>query len=191
MFDAFFYRAGSMQKPPYGITSPAIVIRVVDGDSVVVQVRGFEVSLRLENVWAPEVRGKNKRFGNIAKAWMEKRLPVGSPVVVHIATGEGNKITAKLTFGRVVGWIWRRDEDISLNEQIVQAGLATKEKQEWPTTDDNRSSMPSISGNGVNTLAAFATAEKELKQIDSRTCRFRRWCLSVWAWFSVWLRRRL
>lgn len=117
-----------MQKPPYGITSPATLIRVVDGDTIVVKMRGIEVTVRMLDVWAPELRGDDADAGHAAKAWLVDRLHVGCSIDVHVPTGEGDRFADVLTFGRVLGYVWRRGEGVSLNEQIVQAGLATREK---------------------------------------------------------------
>lgn len=120
-----------MDKPPYGLTSPATLIRVIDGDTVVAKLRGIEVVVRLLNCWAPELhRGSDqqKTAGAAAKAFLTDRLRAGEAIDVHIPTGEGDRFAEVLTFGRVLGWVWRRGEAISLNEQLVQAGHATTEK---------------------------------------------------------------
>jgi hypothetical protein len=57
-------------------------------------------------------------------------LPVGSAIDIHVPTGEGDRLSELLTFSRVLGWVWRRGEGVSLNEQIVQAGHATMEKSQ-------------------------------------------------------------
>ena len=120
-----------MEKPPYGLMSPATLLRVVDGDTLVVKLRGIEVNVRLLNCWARELhRGsdEDRAAGAAAKAWMVDMLPIGSAIDVHIPTGDGDRFSEVLTFGRVLGWVWRRGEGVSLNEQIVQAGHATMER---------------------------------------------------------------
>lgn len=118
-----------MKKPGFGAMSPATLIRVVAGDTLVVKVRGFDLTVRLLDVWASETHGEKKAEGLAAKGWMVDKLPVGSELEVHVPTGHGNKVSKILTFGRVLAFVWLKGEAISLNEQIiVQAVFATREK---------------------------------------------------------------
>ena len=82
---------------------PAMVVRVVDGDTVIVnldlgwRVYRNEERIRVNVIAAPEVRGRSRRRGLAAKVHAESLLPVGAAVVV---TSE-----AKPTFERTVGSI--------------------------------------------------------------------------------------
>jgi micrococcal nuclease len=82
-------------------TVPATVVRVVDGDTVIVNLDlGWRVyrdveRIRVNGISAPEVRGRSRKRGLAAKAHAETLVPVGTAVVV---TSE-----AKPTFERTVG----------------------------------------------------------------------------------------
>ena len=80
--------------------------RVVDGDTVDVDIDlGFDVwmlkqRIRLYGVDTPESRTRDKVekvFGNLAKEFVEKRLPVGSKQVLR------TKLDGKGKFGRILG----------------------------------------------------------------------------------------
>ena len=120
-----------MEKPPHGLLSPATVVRVIDGDTVVVKVRDFEADVRLSDVWCYETnRGteEQRQAGIAAKRWMQEMLPVGTKVFVHVKLKRGQNIKQVLSFGRTVGVIWKVGKVFSVNEQIVQAGHATMER---------------------------------------------------------------
>ena len=120
-----------MQKPHHGLLSNASVVRVIDGDTVVIKVRDFEADVRLLDVWCYETnRGteQQRQAGVAAKRWMQEMLPVGTSVLVHVKLQRNQNIKDVLSFGRPVGVIWKVGEVFSVNEQIVQAGHATMEK---------------------------------------------------------------
>jgi endonuclease YncB( thermonuclease family) len=121
-----------MPAPPLGITARAIVDRVIDGDTMIVMLQ-IPVSVRMLDCWAAEITGLEKPEGIKAKNLLEHFAPVGSQVVVNVPTTDANALGGVLTFGRVLGEIYRRNEDgtcenESLSELMVAAGMATKEK---------------------------------------------------------------
>ena len=109
-------------------TFPASVVRVIDGDSVVVQIENWPlpfnpVELRLEGIDTPESRKqdakceKEQKLGLIAKFWLRERLPPGSPVTV-IWTGEREK------YGRLLSEVISKGENI--NRSLVRLGFAVE-----------------------------------------------------------------
>lgn len=77
---------------------PCQVVRVVDGDTVVVKIdRGWRdsrenESIRLAGLWSPELRDTG---GSEAKAYAQTLLPVGTICVLHSKTLQ--------SLGRTVG----------------------------------------------------------------------------------------
>lgn len=116
-----------MTHPPLGITARATVDRVIDGDTLDVFLM-IPVRVRMLDCWAPEIHGVEKPKGVKAKKMLERLAPSGSQVVVHVPTSEVDALSGVLTFGRVLGSVYRKDESESLSEMMVASGLATKEK---------------------------------------------------------------
>lgn len=98
-------------------TYKAKVKRVIDGDSVVIDIDlGFDTwlkdqSVRLHGIDTPEVRTKDlleKQHGQLAKAFVEKILPEGTEVAITTVKDDDK-------FGRVLGIIrTRAGVDVSL-----------------------------------------------------------------------------
>jgi len=112
--------------PPRGLSTVATVVRVLDGDTIEVDVR-TRVKIRIKDCWAPETRTKNeseKQRGIASKSHLEELLPVGSELAVFIPmTG---RIEDMLTFGRVVADVWKNGENVA--ELQVKAGHAQRSK---------------------------------------------------------------
>ena len=95
--------------------------RVVDGDTVDVDIDlGFDVwmlkqRIRLYGVDTPESRTRDKVekvFGNLAKEFVKKRLPVGSKQVLR------TKLDGKGKFGRILGDIIV--DKVSMSETMIK-----------------------------------------------------------------------
>lgn len=100
----------------------AIVTRVVDGDTVDVDIDlGFHVILknqriRLLGVDTPECRTRDdleKQFGFLAKSIVEAFCPVGESILVETVLDNDDK------FGRILGTLWVADETVNLNEFLI------------------------------------------------------------------------
>lgn len=109
-----------------GVVARAKVDRVVDGDTVDVHLV-IPVRVRLKDCWAPEMTGDDRVAGAASKAKMEELLPVGSEVHLDIETTEVDALLGVMTFGRVVGQIYHADQEKSVSEMMIEAGMATKE----------------------------------------------------------------
>ena len=105
---------------------PAIaVVRVVDGDTVVVERGGVEERIRLLGVDAPE-RGREGRpgepYSRVATAFVVDRLRRAERVELQVA---GDRIDAH---GRTLGFLWLRLPGrlvpANLSEELLEAGLA-------------------------------------------------------------------
>jgi len=101
------------------------VIRVIDGDTVDVEIRRV-LRVRLLDCWAPESRTRDleeKKRGLASKAHLKKLID-GKDAVLHIP---GNVDFKKvLTFNRLLGRLWVDGNDVS--ESQVKAGHAKLNK---------------------------------------------------------------
>jgi endonuclease YncB( thermonuclease family) len=110
--------------PPAGVTTDnAKCVRVVDGDTVDIEVR-YVVRVRLATCWAPE-----RRTVAGEKAWEDLELHAsGKPCVLHIPTQGARSFADVSTLGRVVGHVWLKDSDESLSAWQVRRKNAATEK---------------------------------------------------------------
>ena len=118
-----------MKQPELGITTKGILTRIVDGDTVDVEIRKT-VRVRLLDCWAPETRTKDleeKAKGLQSKHHLSQVCPVGTEVVVHIPASKDGEIADVFTMGRVLGFVFVDTQDLS--EIQVSAGNATRTKQ--------------------------------------------------------------
>ena len=105
----------------------AILERVIDGDTCVVLIElGLNVfkreHIRLADVNAPETRSRDdyeKKMGEDAKCYVERHLgPVGSKL--RVRTGATGK------YGRLVAYVYREGDNVSVNERLIKEGFAFK-----------------------------------------------------------------
>ena len=120
-------------------TTRAKVLRVIDGDTLEVEVRRV-FRVRMLDCWAPESRSDPRL--NEAKRAAEKsrgqaakenlaRLASGKEVTVQIPLSGDGDVSKVWTMGRVLGRVWLVEQpDKSLSVQQVEAGHATTEKPE-------------------------------------------------------------
>ena len=101
--------------------------RVVDGDTVDVDIDlGFDVwmlkqRIRLYGVDTPESRTRDKVekvFGNLAKEFVEKRLPAGSKQVLR------TKLDGKGKFGRILGEFVI--DETTINRLLIESNNAVE-----------------------------------------------------------------
>ena len=129
-----------MQVPPKGITTDVKVVRVVDGDTVDVEITR-KIRVRLLDCYAPETRTKDsaeKIKGFESKKYLHNMLTEvfyndlaarkKKQVTLFIPADEQGEIKDNFTFNRVLGRLFINGEDVS--ELMVEAGKATK-------TDEN------------------------------------------------------
>ena len=105
------------------------VNRIVDGDTIDVTIDlGFSIHIdqrvRVAGIDSPEKRtryAEEKALGIDATEWMTKRINGASELIIKTAV-EGSMGK----YGRVLGWLFVGDEDVSLNEQMINEGFAWK-----------------------------------------------------------------
>ena len=103
----------SMTHPPMTGT----VIRVIDGDTIVVMVDGIEMRIRLWGIDAPE---SDQKEGAAAQRELENMTPLDSRVIIHPLTLD--------RYGGVVGNIGK-DSEWSVNFMMVVHGQAYHYKE--------------------------------------------------------------
>jgi len=94
---------------------PAAVIRVVDGDTLVVELDGRQERVRLIGVDTPEVHGQVEPYGAEASAFAQERL-TGAEVSLELDVGERDR------YGRLLAYLWLGDE--MFNETLLREGYA-------------------------------------------------------------------
>jgi len=117
--------------PPLGITVPARVVTVYDGDTIEVQRIVSHVRVRLLDCWSPEIRTRDereKKRGFAARDYLRRILPEGSIVTVHIPATEHGRLDELITLGRILGYVFD-PQGRNVSELQVQAGHATKHKR--------------------------------------------------------------
>jgi micrococcal nuclease len=103
-------------------TYKAKIISVYDGDTVTAIVDlgfkiSFKIKIRLAGIDTPEIRGEERPQGLISKQRLEE-LILNKEVILHTQKDKQEK------FGRWLGEIYIPNSQISVNEQLLDEGLA-------------------------------------------------------------------
>lgn len=114
------------EPPQEGLTVRASVVRVLDGDTIEVELRRV-VRVRLLDCWTPELHGAEKTRAELAKRHCE-RLAKNTHGILFIPTDNARQIGDVTTLGRVLGHYWPDDSDQSLSELMVSSGYARRTK---------------------------------------------------------------
>jgi len=108
------------------------IVKVLDGDTIDVLIDlGFDLfkkeRVRIAGVDTPEKRTRDleeKALGIDATNWLKKKLE-------DTIAGDGDELTIRTElkggvgkYGRLLGWLYVGDSDLSLNEQMIQEGYA-------------------------------------------------------------------
>lgn len=115
-------------------TTQAVVTRVIDGDTLDVEIRRT-IRVRLLDCWSPESRidsrlpeaerAAAKVAGNAAKSHLAD-LATGRAVILQIPLGTDGNTSHIMTLGRVLGNVWLVDDQAeTLSEKQIKAGHAT------------------------------------------------------------------
>ena len=100
----------------------AKVVRVVDGDTVVLNIDlGFSLKIeqvvRLYGINTPEMVGESRNAGMLAKAYMYGMIPPMSDVTVKT-------IKPNDKYGRYLAEIYQIGDPVSVNQKMITAGHA-------------------------------------------------------------------
>ncbi|MGA9276732.1 thermonuclease family protein [Ilumatobacter sp.] len=103
------------------IEANAAVDDVVDGDTVDVIIDGREERVRLIGIDTPETKKPNSPiecFGPEASSFTEQLLPVGTELYIE------RDIVGRDDYGRLLGYLYRADDGLFVNDEIVRKGFA-------------------------------------------------------------------
>ena len=127
-----------MQEPPKGITADCKVVRVIDGDTVDIEITRT-IRVRLLDCWAPETRTRDpveKAKGYESKKYLHDLLGQvfyndlaarkQKKVTLFIPADEQGELKDNFTFSRVLGRLFVSGEDVSV--LMIEAGKATRTK---------------------------------------------------------------
>lgn len=125
-----------MSSPQPSWTTRAKVTRVIDGDTIEVEIKRV-IRVRMLDCWAPESRSDPrlpKSEQNAEKLRGERskenlrQLCEGKTVVIQIPSDL--EVAHLITMGRWLGNVWLEGDGESLSEKQVRGGFADKEKPE-------------------------------------------------------------
>jgi micrococcal nuclease len=97
-----------------------MVVRVIDGDTIVVQVNGHPETVRLIGVDAPETKDPRKPveyFGKEASRFTAS-LVKGQQVRLEIQTSP----TSRDKYGRLLAYVFRQSDNLLVNKEIIRQG---------------------------------------------------------------------
>ena len=100
----------------------ATVVRVVDGDTVQVDIDGQREKLRLIGIDTPETVKPDtpvQCYGPEASAFTNQLLPEGTAVRIE------RDVEARDDYGRLLGYVYRADDGLFVNLEIVAQGYAS------------------------------------------------------------------
>ena len=141
----------------------ASVDRIVDGDTIDITIDlGFDLSIkqrvRVAGVDTPEKRTSDheveKPLGIDATNWLTAQLETGFAagydLIVRTQLGSG----ASGKYGRLLGWLYLTDPEVSLNEKMIEEGYAwaydggskNKNFEELKRIRRSKGTLPSING---------------------------------------------
>lgn len=120
-------------RPAVGLTVDAQFVRARDGDTIEVQAKGsaFKFAIRLINVWAPELDSKDAHLKSVAadgRDFITARCKGGDHLTVFVPFKNTEYPLKALTFDRVPAWVYVGEDNVTLNEQIVNEGFASRTK---------------------------------------------------------------
>lgn len=118
-----------------GVEANATITYVVDGDTVDALIETpegrVEERIRLIGIDTPETKRPDtpiECYGPEATAFVENLLPVGTAVRVE------RDVVGRDDFGRLLGYVYRADDGVFVNHEIVRLGFATPLSIEPNTT---------------------------------------------------------
>ena len=114
--------ASPTSLPSPGVLAPnAVVTAVVDGDTIDVEIRGRDERVRLIGIDTPETLRPGtpvECFGPQASTFTAELLPAGTPVRLE------RDIVGRDDYGRLLAYVYRAEDGIFVNYEIVRHGYA-------------------------------------------------------------------
>lgn len=113
----------STGSPDDAVDANATVTRVVDGDTLVVDVDGEEDRIRLIGINTPESVDRNRPvmcFGKEASKHMAELLPEGTPIRIE------RDVEPRDRYDRLLGYVYRASDGLFVNLAMVEDGYANQ-----------------------------------------------------------------
>jgi len=114
-------RAGREGAQPELPPDVGVVDFVIDGDTIDIEIGGRDERVRLIGINTPETHvedGLPECFGPEAAQFTHTILPVGAQVRLT------RDVVGRDDYGRLLAYVYRRDDDLFVNEAIVAGGFA-------------------------------------------------------------------
>jgi micrococcal nuclease len=108
---------GAASLPP----DVGVVESVIDGDTLDIDIGGREERVRLIGIDTPELHtetGAPECMARDAREFSAAQLPVGTEVRLE------RDVVGRDDYGRLLAYVYRRDDDALVNELIVAGGFA-------------------------------------------------------------------
>jgi micrococcal nuclease len=121
--------------PEDSVAGVASVARVIDGDTLIVNLSGRDETVRLLGVDTPETVAPDRPvecYGPEASEALKAMLPAGTEVDIIIDTEPRDR------YGRLLGYVFRRDDGVFVNAELLSQGAATTLSYEPNTTFKGR-----------------------------------------------------
>ncbi len=109
-----------MSRPEPGWAAECEVKRVLDGDTIEIEIKK-RIRVRFLDCWSLDGSRKDVEASDLIRTKC-----LGAACLVHIPGSVDVKDL--FTFGRVLGYVYPPGSDISINQILVDEGLCTKEK---------------------------------------------------------------
>ena len=120
---------------PGTVEPNAMVEFVIDGDTIDAIIDGpggpTEERIRLIGIDTPETKKPDEPvecFGPEATTFVEELLPVGTPIRIE------RDIVSRDDFGRILGYVFRAEDGIFVNYEVIRQGYGTPLSIEPNTT---------------------------------------------------------
>ena len=108
---------GAASLPP----DIGVVEWVIDGDTVDIDIGGREERVRLIGIDTPELHaetGEPECMAAEAREFSASQLPAGTEVRLE------RDVVGRDDYGRLLAYVYRRDDDVMINELIIAGGYA-------------------------------------------------------------------
>lgn len=119
---AIIVTACSATSEPAETPTTPVLVDVVDGDTIVVRFStGAEERVRLLGIDTPETIDPSRPvqcFGSQATEALSLLLPAGTPLRLE------RDVEARDRYGRLLGYIFRADDDLFVNTELLRGGFA-------------------------------------------------------------------
>jgi micrococcal nuclease len=117
----------------------ATVVRVVDGDTLIVRVGGADESVRLIGIDTPETVAPGRPvecYGAEASDHLEALTPAGTDVRLE------RDVEARDVYDRLLAYVYRDDDGLFVNRAQVEGGYA--EAKDYPPNSAHRAELQQV-----------------------------------------------